>query len=110
MEQKKTFFQENGKDFIRYEGKPRMIIRIQSFETDRLMMLSADAILKDLQLNGFPFIASTTFWNGSYHLLYVLQFTDGLPPSNEGDATRLAKIMRRLADWYRFTVLMAQSN
>jgi hypothetical protein len=98
MKPPKLIHIRNGKrNFIRFSGKPRMIIEVLQFDSateldHALSNISSD--IKDLEMIAFN--ASKVFQDKHY-LFYVTQYTDGYQPDDEN------KILRNLnyaVDWY----------
>ena len=103
---KKLYFTIGGRNFIYYSGKPRLIVEVLAFD-DEASMLEASKSYSSLN----PFLGSSTMWLDKYYLLIVIEFPDGHPGLySQSDANRMARVMRRLADWYRYVVLAKAQN
>jgi hypothetical protein len=102
----------NGKrNFIRYTGKPRMVIEVYAFNNADELIAAAVKLEKELGQMKMPYLGAQTEWNGKQHLLVATQFTDEFPTAKiQKDADELARKMRYIADWYRYQVLKADQN
>jgi hypothetical protein len=110
MEAKKRFYTEGSRSFIEYNGKPRMIIEVFEIDTsDDIITVMAEKG-NEMKLQNLPYFGAATSWNGKYYLLVSTSILDALPPSTKQYTDHMARVMRRLADWYRYTILKAQAN
>ncbi|MDA3943707.1 MAG: hypothetical protein PF694_09240 [Bacteroidetes bacterium] len=112
MKPPKIIHLQNGKrNYIRFGGKPRMIISVFEFKTMEELEAASEKTAQELDAVGMPYLGSATEWNDRVYLLVATQFPDGAPTSSDQkEADALAHTMRYLADWYRYQVLKAQSN
>lgn len=112
MKPPKIIHIQNGpRNFIRFDGKPRMIIEVWKFSHPDDLLAAVEKTQNDLALMEMPYVGAATEWNGMQHLLVATQFPDGIPTAaTQKEADELARIMRRLADWYRYQVLKADQN
>lgn len=108
---KKLHFKNGQRNYIRYDGKPKMVIEVFSFTSMDLLKEASVKTSHELSRFGMPFLGSVTEWNGIFHLLVATQFIDQAPElTTQHEADKMARIMRKIADWYRYTVLNAQAN
>jgi hypothetical protein len=110
-EPKKVFFTQGDRKFIRFSGKQKMLIEVFSYSSTTLMEMDITTKEQELSARGLPFYGTATSWDGVFHLLVAIEFPEGVPASaTQKKADNTARIMRKLADWYRYTVLNAQAN
>lgn len=103
---KKLHFHISGREFVFFNGTPKMIIEVMSFDDQSSLLYAIDAYK-----NNTMFFGSSTEWDGKYYLLVAIEFPDGPPQlDTQTKAYKMARVMRRLADWYRYTVLASKSN
>jgi hypothetical protein len=107
MEAKKLFYKEGSRMFIEYNGKPRMTVEV--FEIDNNISVITKK-MNEMKLQHQPYFSAFTDWNGKYYLLVATSILDELPPTTKQYTDHMTRVMRRLAGWYRFTILSAQAN
>ena len=64
--------------------------------------------LLDLKKAGLPNYGSSASWNGKYYLLIATNFIDEVPTTIEQYSFHMTRVMQKLADWYKYTVLKEQ--
>lgn len=101
----------DGRHYIRYAGpKAKMMVEVMVFDSQEELDGRFDALAQWCIDKNHIFLCSETWLNDKHYLLVAVDI-DFLKyePTQEG-ANRLARTMRRLADWYRFTWLIPLSN
>ncbi|MFZ4463079.1 MAG: hypothetical protein ACOYN5_04490 [Bacteroidales bacterium] len=109
-EPKKRFYTEGKRSFIDYNGKPSMLIEVFEFNNQDDAMSCTDKKTVELESQGIPVYMSLTTWNSMIYLLIAIEIHEDIQAANQKHADKMARVMRKLADWYRYTVLLAQSN
>lgn len=101
----------DGRHYIRYAGpKAKMMVEVMVFDSQEELDGRFEALAQWCIDENQPFLCSETWLNDKYYLLVAVDI-DFLKyePTQEG-ANRLARTMRRLADWYRYTYLIPSAK
>jgi len=107
---KKIHFTADGRSFILFMGKPAMLAEVFSFDAAELLIHYKNKLSDELQAAKMPEVAAATTHHSMYYLFVAVRFFEPIEVENQVQANKLARNIRYLADWYRYTVLKADAN
>lgn len=95
-----------GVELILHLGKPSFLAEVNSFNNENELKQYGEQVLAACEAAKFPFVGSTSRkpWNGKYYYFYVVRFFEVLAPGQK-ETDKLARVARRMADWYLYNVL-----
>jgi hypothetical protein len=103
---KKEYYQEGTRSFIRFNGKPRIIVEVFKFTDREDAIKKAEKVEIEMRVLGMPFFGAETSDDKFVYLLVANQFPDGVPEvKTQQEVNKLARLMSRLADWFYYAVL-----
>ena len=97
------------REFILHTGHPAFLAEVISFETEAETVEFGKNFMDLCEQNKAPCLGSRSRkpWNGKHFFFAAIAIYEGIEVT-EKEADRLARITRRMADWYLYNVLGAK--
>lgn len=95
-----------GRKFILHTGSPAFLAEVFSFDTEQETIDYGNQFMALCEKQGAPCLGSKSRkpWNGKHYFFAVISIYEGFT-YDQKTADRLARITRRMADWYMYNVL-----
>ncbi|MBV5334195.1 MAG: hypothetical protein JZU49_00125 [Sulfuricurvum sp.] len=96
-----------GREFILHTSRPAWLAEVFQFDNEEQIIEFGRELTEKAYKPGAPtFIASRSRkpWNGKHYFFAVIALYENFD-SSQTEADRVARIARRMADWYLFNVL-----
>lgn len=100
-----------GREFILHTGRPAWLAEVFKFDTEEQIIEFGKEITEKAYEPGAPaLIASRSRkpWNGKHYFFLIIALYENYE-NTQTEADRVARIARRMADWYLFNVLNQKS-
>jgi hypothetical protein len=97
-----------GREFILHTGRPAFLAEVYGFTTEAEIIDFGKEFMQLCEKNKAPCFGSRSRkpWNGKHYYFAVVAIYEGVE-FTQAEADRLARICRRMADWYLYNVLQS---
>jgi hypothetical protein len=98
-----------GRAFVLHTGRTAFLAEVYNFETENEVIEFGKEFMEQCKIAGAPCLGSRSRkpWNGRHYFFAVIAIFEGFE-STQKEADRLARLTRRMADWYLYNVLKSK--
>ena len=95
-----------GREFILHTGSPAWLAEVHIFDSEEQIVEFGKQFMEQCELNKAPCLGSRSRkqWNRKHYFFAVVALY-GSFEATHAEADRIARITRRMADWYLYNVL-----
>lgn len=93
-------------DYILHTGRPAFLAQVYKFDSEEQRAEFGANYMAQCEAAGVPCLGSQSRkpWNNAHYFFAVISIFEGIEPT-EKQANKLARLTRRMADWYLYNVL-----
>ena len=95
-----------GREFILHTNSPAWLSEVHVFDSEEQITEFGREFMQQSENNKVPCLGSRSRkqWNNKYYFFAVVALYQQFEPT-QSEADRVARITRRMADWYLYNVL-----